>query len=120
MTDGLDLEYVVLRCADLERSRSFYEAIGLRFVAEQHGRGARHYSCAVGAVVIELYPLRDKPSSGVRLGLRVTSIDPVMEALKGLGAEIVRADDTERSAVLRDPDGHEISLRQSAGNETDP
>src|SRR5687767_1878826 len=122
MTNALGLEYVVLRCADLERSRSFYEAVGLSFVPEQHGRGARHFSCVVGAVVIELYPLRDKPSTGVRLGLRVASLAAAVEALRLLGAEIVRIDsnDPERTATVRDPDGHEIALRQPAAEDPVP
>ena len=117
MTDVLDLEYVVLRCADLERARRFYEAVGLRLTPEQHGAGARHYSAAVGRTVIELYPLRDRPTTGVRLGLRVASVDAAVQALGQLGAEIVGADATKRSVVVRDPDGHEIALSQPGEGE---
>jgi catechol 2,3-dioxygenase-like lactoylglutathione lyase family enzyme len=38
------LDHVVLRCADLERSRAFYEALGLTVVPEQHGAGPAHFS----------------------------------------------------------------------------
>ena len=33
------LNLVVIRAAELERSQRFYEALGLRFSHEQHGRG---------------------------------------------------------------------------------
>jgi lactoylglutathione lyase len=102
------LQYIVLRCRDLEPSRAFYEALGLRPVAEQHGGGARHYSCALGDMVIELYPLAGKPSSGVRLGLLVDDIPGIVALIAALGAEIVRCD--AYAALLRDPDGHEVAL----------
>src|SRR5688572_31766108 len=92
MTPGGCLEYVVLRCADLERSRTFYEALGLRLVHEQHGRGQAHYSSDLGQVVLELYPLSGRPSSGVRLGIRVSGLATIIEAMKRIGAEIVRID----------------------------
>jgi lactoylglutathione lyase len=108
------LEYVVLRCADLERSRRFYEALGLRPEREQHGRGPEHYSCDLGGVVLELYPLGQSPTSGVRLGIRVRSVGETVESLRQIGAAILRvkADEQPASAVVRDPDGHEIALTE--------
>jgi catechol 2,3-dioxygenase-like lactoylglutathione lyase family enzyme len=47
---------IVLRCADVERAREFYETLGLTLVAEQHGAGPRHYSTTIGRTVLELYP----------------------------------------------------------------
>ena len=44
MTNVVELSLVVLRCADLERTRRFYEALGLTLMPEQHGSGPRHYS----------------------------------------------------------------------------
>jgi lactoylglutathione lyase len=110
------LAYLVLRCRDLERSRAFYEAIGLRLELEQHGRGAQHYSCTLGEVVLELYPLSEKPTSGLRLGLRVPSVAAILESVRRLGAEVLRVDESggAPSAVLRDPDGHEVSLVEPA------
>jgi lactoylglutathione lyase len=108
------LEYVVLRCADLERSRSFYEALGLRPEREQHGRGPVHYSCDLGGVVLELYPLGRSRTSGVRLGIRVRSVGETVESLRRIGAAVIRAQTDEQpgSAVVRDPDGHEIALTE--------
>jgi len=103
------LAYVVLRCADLERSRRFYESIGLQLVAEQHGKGAQHYSAEIGGVVLELYPLSGRPTSGLRLGLVVSDLAGVIESVKALGMTVSRAD---ASATVVDPDGHQIALEQ--------
>lgn len=108
------LDYLVLRCADLERSRAFYEALGIQLVPEQHGRGHPHYSGAVGSVVLELYPLSGKPTSGARLGIRVSDLAAIVEAMNRIGAEVVRVgtESAPDSVVLRDPDGHEIAVTQ--------
>lgn len=117
MTPEMVLETVVLRCGDLERSRAFYEAIGLRFVEEQHGNGARHYACTLGPVVLELYPLVGRSSAGLRLGLRRERVEDAIAAVSAMGAEIVRVrrDGPCVTAVIRDPDGHEIALTEPQG-----
>lgn len=106
----ITLEYVVLRCHDLERSRAFYEALGLRPVSEQHGKGARHYACDLGGIVLELYPFSGKPSSGLRVGIRVANVAATVAALKQSGGDLHRAQ--PHSAVVLDPDGHEIHLTE--------
>jgi lactoylglutathione lyase len=117
-SSSLVLEYVVLRCAHLERSRAFYEALGVHLVDEQHGSGARHYSCRLGKVVLELYPLIARPTSGVRLGLRVANVGTVVEAVKGVGEVVgVKGSGASASAVLRDPDGHEIAIEAQAASD---
>ena len=107
------LSYVVLRCADLERSRQFYESIGLRLVAEQHGTGAKHYSCDLGGVTLELYPFAGKSTSGLRIGLVVPELQRVVEALRS-SATVVSTNDSNgtTSATVTDPDGHQISLEE--------
>jgi lactoylglutathione lyase len=102
------LSYIVLRCADLERSRQFYEALGLRLSVEQHGTGSRHYSCDVGGIVLELYPLAGKATSGARVGLVVSDLDRVIQAVRSFGAEV--ATGSSGSAMVVDPDGHQIAL----------
>lgn len=110
----MSLEYVVLRCVDLERSRIFYEALGLDLVSEQHGTGARHYSCNLGDVVVELYPTSTKQTSNVRLGLRMSNTGDAIDALTRIGADVLRVDAGGSSAVVRDPDGHEIALNNAS------
>jgi lactoylglutathione lyase len=86
------LGYVVLRCADIERSRVFYEALGFQLVAEQHGTGAKHYACDVGGVTLELYPSAGKSTSGLRLGLVVSDLA------------------AGQAVTVTDPDGHQIAF----------
>jgi catechol 2,3-dioxygenase-like lactoylglutathione lyase family enzyme len=107
------LEYLVLRSADLERSRTFYEAMGLQLTEEQHGTGARHYACALGGgFVLELYPLDGRATSGLRLGLTVRKVGSTVEAIRRVDGEILRVDldVATPSALVRDPDGHDIAL----------
>ncbi|WP_437989277.1 VOC family protein [Sorangium sp. So ce145] len=105
--------YVVLRCADLERSRRFYESLGLRLSPEQHGNGAKHYACDVGGMVLELYPLSDRATSGLRLGLVVSDLDRILASLRALGAVVGTIGSEGSSPVtVVDPDGHRIALEQ--------
>ena len=114
MTPSLDL--VVIRAADLERSRRFYEALGLSFSLEKHGKGPEHLAAEFDGLVFEIYPMADGPASaGVRLGFRVTSVEAAVAAAQGFGAEIATPP-TEGAlgwrAVLVNPDGHRVAIRQ--------
>lgn len=102
------LTYVVLRCADLELSRSFYAALGLVLVEEQHGTGGKHYSCSAGSVLLELYPLEARQTAGARLGFQVEDVEAAVSAARQAGGVVVRTDPS--GTVLRDPDGHQIHL----------
>ncbi len=68
------LGLLVLRCDDLERTRAFYDALGLTFTPEQHGAGPRHFSAKLGSLVLELYPASaaHRPETGLRLGLSIS------------------------------------------------
>jgi lactoylglutathione lyase len=111
------LHLIVLRCADIERSRAFYKALGLSLVSEQHDRGPRHYSCTMGDIVMELYPLgKSEPTAGVRLGLRVRDIREVVAAVRAaqVGEVLDLTEHGPLSAVVQDPDGHKIQLDEGA------
>jgi hypothetical protein len=88
----------------------FYEALGFAVAPEQHGAGPKHYACTAGNVVVELYPLGSERSSGVRLGLCVEDPGALVNAVRGLGGEIVRVD--AQGALVRDPDGHVLHLQR--------
>lgn len=106
----IELEYLVLRCRDLERTRLFYEALGLRFTAERHGGGSEHWACEVGGVVLELYPAKGgERAEPARLGLRVEELESACDRLRAAGFS---APQREHGAVLRDPDGRAVELRQ--------
>lgn len=102
----VQLTLLVLRCADIERSRALFEAIGLEFSREKHGDGPVHYAANLAGTVLELYPLGNKATSGLRLGFRVSSPPNLRDRLVELGATLVSDDDGE--LVVRDWDGHAL------------
>lgn len=118
----LELDHIVIRCRDLDRSRAFHEALGMAFAREQHGRGPLHYACRLGTVVLELYPATGEASAPIRIGLRVRDVRNTLAAAKAAGGTVVRdhTDADEPSAVVRDPDGHEIALTALTTNGPPP
>jgi catechol 2,3-dioxygenase-like lactoylglutathione lyase family enzyme len=106
MANVSGLTLVVLRCADLERSRGFYEALGLTLMSEQHGPGPRHYSARVGGTVLEFYPDASGSTRGLRLGLQLTDLAGAVSALAKIGV-VPRPGST---MTIDDPDGHRIEL----------
>jgi lactoylglutathione lyase len=112
---------IVLRCSDLELSRTFYTALGLTFHTERHGEGAVHYSCQLDDLVLELYPGKpgsapEKTQAGSSMhGILVESLDEVLASLQKLGVEIVRPPSDSawgRYALVLDPDGRVVQLTQ--------
>ncbi len=106
---------LVLRCKDVELSRTFYEAMGLQFTPEQHGSGPRHYATQIAGVVIELYPQSGRDSSGVRLGFEVPDLCATLAAVRAVGGSVLRFSEDAQppSALVADPDGHKIDLTQT-------
>ena len=118
----VSLNLVVISSADVQRSLAFYEAIGVVFTREQHGKGPEHFSASLHGLVFEIYP--QAANSGLigpaRIGFQVASVDDTVVKLRQLGAEVASEPKESRwgrRAVLRDPDGHriEISERPAAG-----
>jgi len=109
------LNLLVIRVADLAASRAFYEALGLEFVLEKHGSGPEHLSCSRGGFVFEVYPRRSQAdsTSKVRIGFSLPALHPLLDELRGIGAEFVsgpKESEWGRRLVLRDPDGHRVEL----------
>jgi len=106
---------VVLRCADLDRSRAFYEALGFGFVRERHGSGPEHLAAVTrSGLVVELYPATGGTEVGrgtvgdVRLGFDVDSLNDVVTALADAG--FLDAPPPDGTVVVTDPDGRRIQL----------
>jgi lactoylglutathione lyase len=106
------LSLLVLRAADLEQTRRFYEALGLVFTREQHGSGPVHHACVLGEIVLELYPRRDSAAShdDTRIGLVVEEVGAAITAGIAAGGSLHRALDADGHAVLIDPDGRCVDL----------
>ena len=109
------LNLVVLRSSDIDRAVKFYEAVGLRFDKHAHGTGPEHYASETNGFVLEIYPVTAKsgPTTGVRIGFRVNSVDEIVQLLLKEGAVVVSPPaDSEwgRRAVVKDLDGHTVEL----------
>jgi transcriptional regulator with XRE-family HTH domain/catechol 2,3-dioxygenase-like lactoylglutathione lyase family enzyme len=107
---------LVIRVTDLERSRAFYEHLGLSLRPERHGDGPLHYSCSMLGTVFELYPCTSRAVPGsIRLGLQLPSIHNAIQELLSAGMLSERPQFVERSpgpnvCVVRDPDGNAVEL----------
>lgn len=110
------LNLIVLRAEEPEALVAFYEALGLRFEPEQHGRSPAHFSCQTGGTVLEIYPIQDGPAtSGTRIGFLVDDLDKACEAAARLGRVLSQPSRNEmgRRAVVEDPAGHKVELLQT-------
>jgi predicted enzyme related to lactoylglutathione lyase len=109
-----ELNLVVLRSTDMERSARFYRALGVQLAQEHHGSGPEHFAGQAGRVVFEIYPQGNGESTAkTRIGFSVRSLAEVLSKLEQPGGSVVsNPQDTEwgRRAVIADPDGHRVEL----------
>jgi predicted enzyme related to lactoylglutathione lyase len=114
-SSAAELNLIVIFVSDVLKSKLFYEAIGISFQLEQHGRGPEHFSAQLRTMIFEIYPRTEQRdgSQSLRLGFRVASVDDITTRLEQLGATLVKpAGDSPwgRRAILRDPDGYTLEL----------
>lgn len=112
-----ELNLVVLRSPDLERSARFYRALGIPLVREQHGTGPEHFAGRAGHVIFEIYPQGNgEGTTKTRIGFSVGSLTYVLSVVESAGGTVIsNPQDTEwgRRAVVADPDGHRVELAES-------
>src|SRR4051794_35437074 len=83
-----NLNLLVLRCRDIERSRVFYECLGMTFQKHAHGGGPQHYACEDDRGVFELYPLKaDDPADRTGLGFSQPDLEMAAVRLRRSGFE---------------------------------
>ena len=109
----MELKLLVIRCKDIEKSKDFYEKLKFNFKKEQHGKGPIHYSCCVGNMVLELYPLLDNCIDNIRLGFYI-DIDNIDTYLSIQNIEIISTYifNNYKVYVIKDPDNRKIELYQ--------
>lgn len=116
--DAIRLSLIVIRAANPEALAAYYGAIGLRFLKHRHGNGPEHFSAELNDnAVFEIYPLKvgDAPTSAMRIGFRVTSVEEAFSALILAGGKVSSAPKLGEwglRAVVDDPEGHRIELTQ--------
>ncbi|MGL6074813.1 MAG: VOC family protein [Fimbriiglobus sp.] len=116
---------LVIRSPDIHRATRFYRELGLLITLHRHGNGPEHYASSVNGFVFEIYPLtsRDHPTTSVRLGFNVDSVDGIVEMLRAIQVEIIsEPHDSEwgRRAVVRDFDGHTVELLTPPNRDMSP
>ena len=101
------LKLLVLRCADIMKTKDFYTKLGLNFVEEQHGNSPIHYSCNVDGVVIELYPASQSfPVDSCRLGFSCSNFTELSEFMC---ANIEHRNGNDFFVVI-DSDGRKVEI----------
>ena len=108
MNNMIKLNLLVIRCNDIEKSKGFYEGLGLEFVEEQHGAGPRHYTCEMNDMVFELYPL--KPGEVIddsRLGFDVADLEASTTHLEIEKRYLINS---RQMYLVSDPDGRKVEL----------
>ena len=53
----------VIRTTEVDRTRAFFEQLGLTFVEEKHGRGPTHFAHEADNAVLEIYPAKKNNSA---------------------------------------------------------
>lgn len=108
---------VALRTKYVGRALEFYQVFGLAFRGEKRGECPVHYTAKMGNMVFEIHPARKSPDSpdlkedGLTLGICVSSLAEILEALKRLGKMPVSWEEG-RSLFVRDPDGRLIKVQE--------
>ena len=99
---------MVIRCQDLEKSKRFYESLGLVFQKEKHGHGVEHYSSEQNGMVFELYPNNGlAPNDDIRLGFKLENIHQIIKDLDIVSSYEF---DTNIVYIVKDPDCRKIEL----------
>ena len=121
-----ELRLLVVRSPQHGVVRRFYEALGVPFVDEQHGRGPAHAAATLpSGLVFEIYPSNTGggPGAGtaldVRLGFTVDDLDAAVDAALAAGGTLRSRHDDR--ALLVDPDGRavEVSEHRAASAESE-
>jgi hypothetical protein len=104
-----NLNLLVLRCKDIDKSREFYEKLSFCFIEEQHGKGPIHYSTMIGSLVLELYPLGKSNIDNVRLGFTIDN----KKILENENIEIVSeySFNDVMTYIVVDPDGRKVEIQ---------
>ncbi len=111
----MKLNLVVYYAEDIEKTKCFYEKLGLAFQKEKHDSGPQHYSCSISDTLFEIYPAGGSQKSSIlRLGFDFASNDSVSDDTKNYikrhAINPSLLEDETHSATLIDPNGNKVDL----------
>ncbi len=103
----MKLKLLVLRCINIERTKEFYEQLGLIFENEKHENGPSHFSSEFDGFVLELYPAAGNQIDNSRLGIEIENLSSIIESM-----EIIEEYEfnSRKTWLAKDPDGRKIEL----------
>lgn len=109
---------LVLRSRDPKALAANYQKLGLSFAQERHARGPAHYACAIGPLLLEIYPANDAypATSGAMFGLAVPDLECALKEARG-SFTVLREPGhgpCGYGALLRDAEGHRVELTQAS------
>src|SRR3954469_8258917 len=110
------LNLLVLRCANIERSKSFYELFGMAFQKEKHGNGPEHYSISDERGVFELYPLEGASADQTGLGFMTGDLEGLHMLMRRnqFAPREIRTTELGRMFVVYDPDRRRVEVKARA------
>ena len=117
--------HVTLDVADLERSKAFYEALGLVQIVDSPPRYARFvFPDGDATLSVEVTGETTAGPPSAQLFFECDALDETVAALKSKGL-VFDQDPTDmfylwREAHLRDPDGHDVRLYYAGENRLNP
>jgi catechol 2,3-dioxygenase-like lactoylglutathione lyase family enzyme len=122
----MHFNHITLDVSDLERSKKFYQTLGLIQIVDAPPRYARFVFPEGDATLsIEVMGGRPgRPADLAQIFFECEALDGTVAALKAKGL-VFEQDPTDtfylwREARLRDPDGHELRLYFAGENRLDP
>ncbi len=123
MTPNAGLSSITLFAADMDKTASFYQALGINLEKTCEWSGYRHYlACLTGYGTnqfLEVHPLQPgQTASAQGLGFNVDNVPEVLRKLLELGAPVTRKPASERlyqyatHITAKDPDGRTVRIHQ--------
>ncbi|SRR5579872_865430 len=110
---------LVLFSVDVDRTVTFYRALGVQFEIEQHDEGEPHYACDLDGTHFAIFPAPSGAAPPFRSGgctfpgFVVESVAASLEAARVLGANVIEEPSPYPwglRAVLEDPDGRPVEI----------
>jgi len=114
MNSKLILTTIVLKTLDIEKSRGFYERLGLQFEKHSHGNGPVHYACKEQNILFEIYPAKEKLTNHMSLGFGTPDLVELRSKLIETAIPCSDIVDSEYGTLftLRDPDDNRVEIYQ--------
>ena len=108
-----NLNLLVLRCNNIQRSKAFYELFGMAFAQHQHGNGPAHFASEDDSGVFEIYPLEGGAPDQTGLGFTTSDLDGLHMLLRRnqFAPREIRETELGRMFVCRDPDGRRVEVK---------